>query len=200
MSDLQIEIQVTDAATPVLARLEHRLTDRTDLHAHIAPQVEELTRSYIRAEAPGRHKTAARLGASPTGHLARAASAVESGHDREQAFITIPRSTGLGRAFRDFELTPKGGKKWLTIPAHRSAYGRRAGEFDNLQFVPLGNDLAALVTRTRSDAKWTVIYWLKKEVTIPQDRDLLPSDAAYRAAAEMGAVEYIKILTEGDQT
>lgn len=188
---MQMDINVGDGVTPVLSRLAG-LADAEQIHSYIAPQVEELTRLYLNAIAPGRHSTAERLGADPTGHLGRAASAVESGHDDEAAYITIPRIYGLGRAFQDYVITPKNGKKWLTIPATASAYGKRAGEFSDLKFVPFTDDLAALMARSKSDGKYIVVFWLKKEVTIEQDRTLLPDDQAFGEAAARGVDFYIE--------
>ena len=198
---LSMNIEVTDTASPFLFQLEGKLLDRTGLHSYIAPQAEKLTVQYLEAIAPGRHATANRLGATPTDHLLYAAQAIESGYDADAAWITFPRITGLSRAFRSFELIPLNGKKWLTIPAIKSAYGRRAREFSDLKFVPLGEDgqLAALVQRAKSNGRFIVVFWLKKQVRIEQDRTLLPSDDAYRSSAEIGARNFIRDLKKGDQ-
>ena len=190
---LSIEIEVTDEVTPFLAMLEEGLTNRTDLHSYIAAQAETRTQDYLRAIAPRRHSTADRLGAPHSGHLTDAADSIESSHNAQSAVLTFPRTTGLSRAFRQFDLRPTGGKKWLAIPAIASAYNHSPREFD-LSFVPFRDDLAALVTRSQSDRSFIVVYWLKKEITIEQDRTLLPDDRAYSESAELGAREFIRDL------
>lgn len=201
---LSVEIEVSDQLTPYLARVHAKLTDRTDLHAYMAPHLEALTKEHLNdiSRTGFRHRTATRLGAKQSGHLLRAASAIESGHDGESAWLTFPRITGLSRAFRAYHITTPtaSGKKWLAIPAIASAYNRRPREFSDLKFIPFGGkhagNLAALVKRTQSERKFMVVYWLKKEVRIPQDRTLLPSDQDYTEIAEAVTGEYILNLDE----
>ena len=182
-----VEVSVAELAKGIsdVARLGSTMKDRRGLHAEIAGEGERLTRSYLRGLS--RHKTAERLGAQPTQHLAAAARGVESESDREAARVTIPRSTGLYRAFTDFLIRPGSGKTYLTIPADRRTYGRRAGEFD-LAFTIVGGRYPALVFRESGE----VAFWLRHEVEIPQDRTLLPSGPAYGVAMRGASARYFR--------
>ena len=46
------------------------------------------------------------------------------------------------------------------------------------------------------DGKATVIYLLRKAVTVPQDRALLPSDEALEASAKKGYRDAIRLAAE----
>lgn len=194
-----VQIRVAaDSGLPTLHQLLGELQDRTGLNRSIAAEAENLTREYLRGLAPARHRTAQRLGATPTGHLERAAESVSSRSDAAAATVSVT-SPGMIRAFRPVTLTPGAGKKYLTIPATAEAYGQRAGAFNDLRFALLGGKPAliqaaqsSLATRTATGGR--VFYWLKRSVHQPQDRTLLPSDAAFAAAAEEGAVSYLSLL------
>lgn len=183
--DIQIDTTRTKDAIAQVARVRSALTDRRGLHAEIAGEGERLTRSYLRGLS--RHKTAERLGAEPTQHLAAAARGVESESDGIAARVLIPRSSGLYRAFTDFLIRPGSGKTYLTIPADRRTYGRRAGEFD-LAFTIVGGRYPALVFRESGE----VAFWLRHEVEIPQDRTLLPSGPAYGVAMRGASARYFR--------
>lgn len=192
----RIGIEVTDTATPFLSRLTDELKDLKELHSYMAPQLEELTREYLRDIAGSRHATANRLGAAPTNHLLRrGADAVESGFDSTQVYVSLPRDSGLGRAFRDFDITPKNGKKWLTRPVHARSYGKRAREFNDLIFIPFDSERAGLFAKGQN-GKLLMLYALRKRMHIKQDRTLLPSDQQFAEAAELGAREYIKDIKD----
>lgn len=173
---LQVHIQVEGTAREALNYLRRSLGDLTGINRQVAAAEERFFRDYIRRYAQGKHATAKRLGATPTGFYERAAESPEGTASAFGVVVTMGPGEAFARAFRDVEITPRAGKKWLTIPAVAAAYGRRAGSIDNLKFVPLGNDLAALMKRAQAGAEWTVFYWLKKRVLQKQQRELLPSD------------------------
>jgi len=203
MNGLNVNVQVSDSATPFLAELSRALEDRTDLNAAIAARAEQLTRDYVRTvSAPSRHKWSSLLGAKPTGYLAKTADSVESRSDAEKATVTIVGGI-YARAMRDVEVIARN-CKYLTIPAIAAAYGRRAREFESLRFVVFPSGAKALAKeefvtvpgkrkKERRVPKLTVYFWLRPSVRLPQDRGLLPSDEAYTAAAEVGARDYLKL-------
>ena len=191
---LAYEIKITNEAGGFLAQLRAELADSTELNTVLSIAVAEEVRSYIRDQSQSRHATARRLNAQPTGHLTRVANAVESGATTDQAFILIPAWSGMSRAFREVKITPKNGKKWLTIPANQRSYGQTARDFDDLVFIPLGRKLAMLATVSKSTREMVPMFWLKRSVTIRQDRTLLPSDELLTAVAEQAGGEYLEII------
>jgi len=176
--ELTITIQ-TDKGP--LQRLSKGLANRAPMHAAIAATEEEFFKGYV--SRLNRHRTAIGLGASPTSFYEKAAARIEGDHNEELALIRIPRATGLGRAFRDFNLTPKNGKKYLTIPAHRTTYGLRVAEVPHsMTFAIVGGRHKALVFTSGPD-KGSAAYWLRERVTIKRDSSLLPSGEAIERVA-----------------
>lgn len=193
---MSAEVNITIRANAELVQaLRNGLASREELHSEIAVAVRESFVNYLsRLE---RHKTAQQLGATPTKHLAKSALRIEADADGAAAYLRIPRSTGLGRAFRDLTITPGSGKKYLTIPAHRTTYGKRAGEITaELRFAMVGGRHRALVFASGPDVG-SVAYWLRTSVTIQQDRTLLPSDGITRATARAATVRYLEMLRGG---
>ena len=108
------------------------------------------------------------------------------------AFSSSPNKSPLLAHFYGAVIKPVVAK-WLTIPANPEAYGKRAGEFDNLQFVPVNAGLALLVKKAPPRAKvkgkkkesvaGVVMYWLKKRVELRADETVLPSETSMLEAA-----------------
>lgn len=192
MYKLGVEVTVNDKATPALAEVMRSFTgEKPDLMARIAGGAEVLTRRYIaEIAAPSRHKTAQRLGATPTGYLARRANAVESSHTGDTATITLGGEAEIfARAFGDVTVNARPGKM-LTIPWRAEAYGRRAGEFSDLFVVRSKRGNAFLARRDGKTLQF--VYLLKRSVLLPEDRGLLPSDEQYVQITEQAAVEFIE--------
>jgi hypothetical protein len=64
-----------------------------------------------------RHRTATTLGAAPTGHLVKAYQSIEGRSDATSAQLLIPSGSLLASAFGPVTIRPKGGKRYLTLPA-----------------------------------------------------------------------------------
>lgn len=207
---LGVEIQIGGKAQRMLARLSEEVIDRAEIHQDIATREENLVRDYLSGLARTRHATADDLGATPTGHLERAAESVHSTSDESGATVSIT-SPGISRAFEDITIKPGAGKKFLTIPATAEAYGKRAGAFNDLRLAFFKNGLLALVKADQSrlsdrkasgygieskaaktNVRPPVYFWLKKSVFQKQDRTLLPSDKLIQSAAEEGVRDWLK--------
>lgn len=196
----KINVSGDDQVIKLLSRLRSSLVDRTELHKSIGSYAEMLTRQHLTTLAQTRHKTADKLGATPSGHLERAAESVTSLGDNDAAYVEIT-SPGIRRAFGDVTITAKEGK-WLTIPATAEAYNRRARTFNDLRVAFFGKGRLALVKaeqssladRKESGGRSEVYYWLKKSVTQKQDRTLLPPDDDYTTAAVQGIKAYLRML------
>lgn len=181
-----------DEITPFLARVSQVVTDGSG-NLFIARSLAAKVRDHLGKEAARRHKTADRLGATPTGHLTRAAESVDYGATKDAAEVTIA-SPGISRSFGDVEIVPVNGSKYLTIAARAESYGRRARSFDDLKFIPLKGGALPVLAKVTGEGKektMEVFYWLKKSVKIPQDRGLLPSDVELLQAAEDGAEDFL---------
>jgi len=180
-----------------LQRLSKGLANRAPMHAAIAGTEEDFFRQYV--SRLNRHRTAMGLGAAPTSFYEKGAARIEGDSNAEMALLRIPRDTGLGRAFRDFNLTPKNGRKYLTIPAHRSTYGKRVAEVPHsMTFRIVGGRHKALVFTSGPD-KGSVAYWLREKVTIKRDATLLPGREAIEQVAIGSAREWFIEQMKGGQ-
>lgn len=189
---------ITDSPSPALKALEGKLTDRTGLHQHIAATAEVATREHLRLIEPTMHTTRARLGVganNPPSYWSARIAAVESRASASEATVSLGKEAEIfARVNGAVIVRPRVGK-YLTIPATAAAYGRRAREFAGLFFVQFKSGTKALAKKDGKGIK--VFYWLKESVTLPQDRELLPSDTQYLDAAEQGTRDYITNLPGG---
>lgn len=169
----------SDRIEPRLRALAAELGNGATASGNGADHVVTLIRTHLAGLAASRHATAARLGASPTGHI-RAQACRREHADAHGATISIG-IPGISRAFRDIEITPRRASA-LTIPVHRLAYGRTVYEVSRERpvFRPQGKDYLA----TTEDGKLTVLYLLRTRVRQPRDPSLLPTreDIAYHYA------------------
>lgn len=191
MSALNIEVTISgvEGFDRDLQAFRNAIANRKPLHARMAVDAAKFTADYLRKDRD--HKTAARLGATPTGFRAKNAAAVQPDSDDTQAMVRIPRRTGLGRAFHDVVLTPGSGRKYLTIPGHARTYGKSVRDFPEgtFTFAHMGR-FRALIFAAEPD-KGKVGYWLKRTVTQQQDRTLLPTDQGYQDVGRRSALSYI---------
>ena len=190
---IDVTVQKVDAAASRLQRVRNALADRRHLNAAVAMDATNFTRDFLSRSS--RHATAQRLGAEPSGHMAKAAKLVHSDSNAELAMVRMPRATGLGRAFHDILIVPGNGRTYLTIPADKRTYGRRCGEFPvgTFVFAIIGGRYPVLMFKEG----WTVAYWLRRKVLQKQDRTLLPSSAAYAELGGRSTRVYIKNLING---
>ncbi len=186
---MNIEIQVTDQATPILAELHRELTDRTGLNKYIGAAGEAGTRLHIRKAAQARHTTANKLGARPTGYLTKRAELVEGKGDKTGATVSIT-GANFKRTFGPVNVRPLA-KKMLAIPMRAEAYGKRPGEFSDL-FVFKSRQGRLFLARQAEPGKLHFLFLLKASVVLPQDRGLLPSDAQFGQLAELAARGYLR--------
>lgn len=193
MSFLSVQLEATAVVTPFLHELLEtlQLGEQRGFLEDVGSAFEALTSEHITRASATRHKTAYKLGAKPTGYLERLAGAVESSPAAGGGGVRL-RLQGeiFKRAFGEVQVTAQEAEM-LTIPWHEEAYGRRAREFDNL-FVYQSKRGQAFLARPAGKGRLDFMYLLKKSVTLPQDRGLLPPDAAYLAEAERVAAAWVE--------
>jgi hypothetical protein len=191
---MRVEIAVN---SPQLARYASALggPERIALHEAMGLAVREGTRDYLRLDSATRHKTADRLGGERTGHMERAAQAVEGAPvdaDSEGATLTI-NHPGLSRAFHDVTITA--GAKLLPIPLNGLAYGHSPLEFAKVTLLRRAEGGTKTPEHKRKPLDPSIpAYLLVTSVTQLQDRTLLPSDAEWTEMAKDGARTFIAAL------
>lgn len=222
---IALQINITDHASPRLQQLINGLTDRTALNLTVGKTAQNCIRDHLIALAATRHATANRLGATPSGHLAKAAEKValpSSLTDHGDSIEISLNHPGLARAFQDIDILPGAGKKYLTLPATAQSYNKRATRFNTLQVLYGKNGPYALAERAFTDLRWRnttlktaaggrqkqktaaagaqhggkIFYWLVKSVHQTQDRTLLPADSAITEAALGGVRDYVTLLIQ----
>lgn len=172
---LRVDIDVTGLSAEDLRGLAAKLQDGAGLHARIAGDAELFVKERGRVTSAGEHRSASKLGATPTGHLSEAYEGIESISSAESASLLVPGASRLRAAFGRYTLTPKNGSKFLTIPVAREAYGKRAGEFDDLFFLRAGPRKTPLLARDTGRGFQTM-YFLTPKAEIPEDKNLIPFD------------------------
>jgi hypothetical protein len=197
MSALRITLDISDRVSTELRAIADGLQDKAPLHAQIAADAEAFVKARGAATAASEHKTATRLGATPTGHLEDAYRAIEGQSSATEALLLVPAAGRLAAAFGPVTIRPKK-SKYLTIPVTKDSYGKRAGEFGgNLIFLRVGPKKQAVLARrqkdTRADKPLEVLYILAKESRIPEDRNLIPFDALADEALD-STEEYLDSL------
>lgn len=190
---LRIDLTMDGLAPEELATLRATLADPAPLHAQIAGDAERFVKTIGPKIAARQHRTAWTLGANPTGHLAEAYQAVEGQSSAAAAVLVAPRNTRLRAAFGAYTVRPQKAK-YLTLPVNREAYGRRAGEFEDLFPVRVGPRKTLVLARDTGSGIETM-YLLTKQANIKEDKTLLPFDELAEAARD-SAEEFIDAAVE----
>lgn len=164
--------------------------------SNAANELAETVRDHVELASRTRHRTASRLGATPTGHLAEGAAKIHMELDGSQAVVTVP-IPGITRAFKDYHITPRD-KKALTIPINAVAYGVRAPDLEldgwSLFTLPAkqGPGAGVLFGRKAGMKSALALYLLRNSADIPQDRGLMPSDEEMGEALAIGVRDAIE--------
>lgn len=196
---IAVEVRIEDGASPTLTAVQRGLSDLTVLNQHVAAAAESTTREHLREIDPNMHTTRARLGVSlgnPPSYWASRIAAVESRATKDAAIVSMGKDSEIfERTFGPVVVRPVSAKH-LTIPANAATFGRRAREFSGMFPVTFKSGKKALAQREGKGLK--VMYWLKDEVTLPEERRLLPSDEQFLNAAEQGARDFVNTLAGGE--
>lgn len=173
---------------------------------HVGERVLDHVRDHLDTMAPKRHRVAKRLGAKPTHHFEYASGRLGGVNADGQAqttelsdvradglTITIKGTPGLLRAFGPVTAKPRRAK-WLTIPIHKSAYGKRVAELrdeGHVIFRPGRARILAEVKEVGKKKRLRPLYALCRETTAPRDRGLLPTQEKMKAWAKDAAEGFL---------
>lgn len=182
MVELSIKAKIHPKLLPILRDLGPLA--RRELFSVGGAALAMTVRSHLRRTGASRHNTASRLGAAPTGHILKGAARVTSFSTADSAIVSVPIA-GISRAFHDLTITTKKANN-LTIPVAAASYGHRVRELKRMGwtvFTPKGRDF--IMGKQAGDKESTLLYALKKQVVIRQDRSLLPSNAEVTKSINM---------------
>ncbi len=193
---LKIEFQAPTGNAIANAIAKHLTQDK--LGAAVGRKVIGLLRDHLYQ----RDKTPNALGGKRTHFYAEAARSTHYEVQPDGVLFGIEK-VGIRQRLQGGTIRPVN-RKYLTIPAIAAAHGRRALEFDNLQFVRFGKGAsapAALIEKPAGASvkgkkvaggkkftkatgyKRRVFYWLVKSVNQKADPGVLPTEGAIRIAA-----------------
>lgn len=170
---VNVTMTVSGKGAEVLLGIREAANDKDGLHEAIATNALRFVKNFGAEKSQSEHRTADALGAKRTGHLERAYRSIESGFDQVSARLLVPRSSRLRAAFGSYTLRPVNGSKYLTIPVHPDAYGKRAREFTNLVALRVGPKKNLILARIDGDEVETM-FFLTEKVEIREDATLIP--------------------------
>ncbi len=173
---LKVTLETTGMTAEQLGALDAEMANRLALHEKIAGEAEAYILLRGPVESATRHRTATRLGASPTGHLEKDYAKAKGVADESSAALLLPRASRLRAAFGPYVCRPGPGHKFLTIPVNAAAYGRRAREFDDLVPIRAGPKKTLILARDLGEGRLETMYVLVPSVSIPEDSSLINWD------------------------
>lgn len=162
---------------------------RVQMNREIGFNVQQRTADHIARASVSRHKTADKLGAPHSGFLEFAPGRTRSesrfaNEDGSHPYIAneivsvdsvtviIGNTPGLSRALHSLIITPKRAKA-LTIPINAISYGKRVKDVKG-EGWKIHRQGKVLIGKKNEQEK--PLFALVGKVTIPQDRELLPSE------------------------
>ena len=167
--------------------------------------VSNLINRHLKRISPTRHRSANRLGATPTGHLEQRPT-FHATSNYAEVVIPIP---GINRAFKDLTITPKDAP-FLTLPLNAVSYGKRAATVRSLGYVlfrpPAKGahkadgkryDRYQNILMGTKDGETAAMYLLKTRVEQRRDPTLLPTEAEIGHAAAAAMAQTIRLMARG---
>lgn len=183
-------IQITGRGERTLNPAQRAALDPRKLNATVANASRTEFRRHL-LEANRSRPNA--LGGTRTNFYQKAAGATVARYDADGVTITVGQ-LGFRQRVLGGTIRPRK-SKYLTIPAHADAHGKRAGEFSDLhpiynrtgQPIALARGLAGSAVslganrgnRRRQGASqdaFQILFWLRKSVTQKPDPSLIPSE------------------------
>lgn len=181
----------TGAAVKRIEALEAKLVDAASLNKYVGMGFARTLQKHFKAldKRPNRRGWR-RLGFWRG--IAQATSFLSA--DEKGATVSISGTEGPKFAAKVFgaRITPKGGKKFLAIPAIASRYGVMPSTLPEGELEFKRTRKGGLLGKIRADGTMTVHYWLVKSATIPRDANALPTPDAVLEDAKKSINTYLK--------
>jgi len=194
MPGLEITLEFKGDTKLSLLEKEMKFPEKLEFADAVAANIEELTRKHISTAAQTRHKTATRLGATPTQYLLNKAASVEAIGAPGRVLLSVSGDI-FKRTFNPVTVSAVNAKM-LTIPVAAESYGKRAGEFGDL-FVYKSKGGAGPAFLARREGKtMKFLFMLKRSVVLPQDRGLLPGEEDFFKSVEQTADDHLELMTK----
>lgn len=181
----------TGAAVKRIEALEAKLADAANLNKYVGMGFARTLQKHFKAldKRPNRRGWR-RLGFWRG--IAAATSFLSA--DEKGATVSISGVEGPKFAAKVFgaRVAPKGGKKFLAIPAIASRYGVMPSTLPEGELEFKLTRKGGLLGKIRADGSMTVHYWLVRSANIPRDADALPTTDAVLEDAKKSISTYLK--------
>ncbi len=189
-----ITAQMKDLATPGLQRLAAAV-QRPDVRKVMGRAIgNRLRRHFSRLDGERANK----LGGTRTHFYGQARRGVQQPDLTSDGLKVAINNVGIAQRYFGGTITPRNAK-WLTLPVHPQAYGHRAREFGDLQFVPLEDGRRAMLMRPNPDSPTgigEVFFLLVRRVHQEPDPSVLPTSDELQGDAYNAGEDYLKTLIE----
>lgn len=179
---------VYDTATPALRALANRANNKAALHKVAAVAAAEMVRdNFAKMAQVERNK----FGAAPRfwARMNRGTRAVST---QVEGAVAMPRE--VAQRYYGGPIRPTGGRKYLAIPANRTAYRRSPRSFQDLFFAVFGGK-PVLARASKSHTE--VMYWLVRGVTQRGNPRVLPPQDVLGRHVERVVSDYLVSETPG---
>ena len=174
-----------------IERLAAKLSDAQKLNAAVGRGFERTLRRHFREL----DKRPNRRGWRKSHFWEKiAADTVFAGADDNRAVVSIGSDSGPKFAAKVFgaRIRPKGGKKFLAIPAIEARYGVSPSSLDKSELQFRRTRRGGLLGVIRADGTMQVHYWLVRKADTPRDPQALPKKETVLSAAKKTISLYIK--------
>ena len=171
--------------------LQKRLSDAKGLNTAVGKAFEKTLRTHFRSLDRRPNKR----GWKKSHFWQKIASdTVFAGADESKAVVAIGNSSGSKLAAKVFgaRIRPKGGKKFLAIPAIEARYGVSPSSRDKNELQFRRTRRGGLLGVIRADGTMQVHYWLVRKADTPRDPDALPKKEAVLDGAKKSISLYLK--------
>ena len=175
-----------------IERLAAKLSDAQKLNAAVGRGFERTLRRHFREL----DKRPNRRGWRKSHFWEKiAADTVFAGADDNRAVVSIGSDSGPKFAAKVFgaRIRPKGGKKFLAIPAIEARYGVSPSSLDKNELQFRRTRRGGLLGQIRADGTMQVHYWLVRKADTPRDPDALPKKETVLADAKKEISKYLRI-------
>ena len=174
-----------------IERLAAKLSDAQKLNAVVGRGFERTLRRHFREL----DKRPNRRGWKKSHFWEKiAADTAFIGADEHKATVAVQNASGPKFAAKVFgaRIRPKGGKKFLAIPAIEARYGVSPSSLDKNELQFRRTRRGGLLGVIRSDGTLQVHYWLVRKADTPRDPDAMPKKEAVLSDAKKAISNYLK--------
>lgn len=194
---ISIVTTVSDLATPMFQRLGAAV-QRADVRAVMGRAIaSKLRKHFTKLDSERRNK----LGGRRTHFYGQVRRGVQKPELTSDGVTVVINNVGIAQRYFGGDIVPVSAK-WLTLPVHPLAYGKRAREFADLNYVPIESQPRAMLVRSNPNDPngiGEVFYLLVKRVHQEPDLSVIPTQSELLNDAMQAGDTYLNTLRTRSQ-